>query len=159
VRDLNNKQGNNRYRGKGAKWTIIGDHKFVSRGEAERYLELRTEKSEGKIQDFEMQVKFLLIDAYVNGVGTKIRPMNYIADFVIINLDGSTTVEDVKGWGGFTTPDFKLKKKLFESVHYPLVIKEVQRKGKLPKDFSAPFYGWGETLKKAESVPEDSRLS
>ena len=79
------------------KFVTIDGIKFFSRGEAERYLELRTEKREGKIQNFEMQVKFLLLDAYENGEGKKIRPMTYVADFVIVKSGGKVVVEDVKG--------------------------------------------------------------
>ena len=55
------------------------------------------------------------------------KVFKYVSDFVVIHLDGTRTVEDVKGFdrktGKFrTTALFNLKKKLIEAQH-KIVIK------------------------------------
>jgi hypothetical protein len=116
--------------------------KFMSPGEAERWIELCIMKIRGKITEIIQQPEFELQPAfrkccrmvwtpadsaliYKNGkcpvCGNKmpiIRDMRYIADFKITYSDGEVVIEDVKGWGGYTTPDFKMKAKLF-SYRYP----------------------------------------
>lgn len=62
--------------------------------------------------NFRKQVRFCLLEEFLNRSGEKINPINYIADFV---LDGLKIVVDVKG---VETPDFKLKKKMFQ-FKYP----------------------------------------
>jgi hypothetical protein len=97
-------------------------YKFDSKAERKRYNELKLLKMAGEITGFAMQVPFIY-----EYEGEKI--FKYISDFVVIHLDGSRTVEDVKGFdrktGKFiTTPLFNLKKKLIEAQH-KIVIKLV----------------------------------
>lgn len=57
--------------------------------------------------EFEKQIKFELQESFkING--RSIQSINYIADFYLKKLD---IIVDVKG---FETPEFKLKKKLFQ---------------------------------------------
>jgi hypothetical protein len=42
--------------------------------------------------------------------GKKVRPITYIADFVLEDMDGNELVVDVKGK---KTPEFRLKEKMF----------------------------------------------
>jgi hypothetical protein len=89
--------------------------KFDSKKEKKRYDELTLLVKAGEIQSFIHQVPFIYeID------GKKM--FKYIADYVIINMDGSRRVEDVKGFDKKTkkfrtTPLFNLKKKLIEAQY------------------------------------------
>jgi hypothetical protein len=87
--------------------------KFMSPGEAERYLELMIRIAKGENIEVFLQPKFELQPKFRKN-GELIRPIHYIADFKIVHGDGRIEIEDVKGWGGYTTPDFKLKRKMFE---------------------------------------------
>jgi hypothetical protein len=127
--------------------------KFASPGEAERWLELCIMQLQGKITEIIRQPGFELQPAfrkccgriwvhnesdpvYKKGkcpvCGEKMpvsRNMRYIADFKITYSDGETVIEDVKGWGGYTTPDFKNKKKLFEFKYPALSLVLLKRTG------------------------------
>jgi len=125
------KRRTNKYHNK--KVTIDGI-RFASTSEGNRYLELKAEKEAGRIRDFSRQPRYLLQESFRKN-GELFRAIHYVADFLIINLDGSQTIEDVKGWLGYTTPEFKLKRKLFE-YRYPdltLTITQMKRKGKPPR--------------------------
>lgn len=87
--------------------TVIDGHRFASKLEGTRYLQLKMLRNGGVITGFRMQVPYVI---EVNGH----RICEYRADFVIDWPDGTTTVEDTKG---VETPDFKLKKKLMLAVH------------------------------------------
>lgn len=130
--------------------------KFASPGEAERYLELCIMKLKGIIQDFTLQPSFELQPAFrkcdsCGGVFTEkdtplifkkgkcpvcndrifiTRDVRYIADFKVVYSDGEVAIEDVKGWGGYTTPEFKLKRKLFEFRYPTLSLVLLKRNGK-----------------------------
>jgi|SRR5208337_1660372 len=137
--------------------TEIDGIKFASPGESERYLELCILKLKGTVTEivlqpvFELQPAFrkccgiLWIDngemratsTYAKGkcpvCGAKmpvVRDMRYIADFKVTYCDGETVIEDVKGWGGYTTPEFKAKKKLFEFRYPALTLTLLKRNGK-----------------------------
>ncbi len=89
--------------------------KFDSKKEYKRYNELNLLVKAGEIQSFVHQVPFIYTHEGV-------KMFKYIADYVIINLDGSRRVEDVKGFDKKTkkfrtTPLFNLKKKLIEAQH------------------------------------------
>lgn len=106
-------------RKKGNKYGAIKVHahglKFDSKKEHKRYGELKLLMKAGKIQSFTRQVPFIYTHE-----GKKM--FKYIADYVIINMDGSRRVEDVKAFDKrkkkfLTTPLFNLKKKLIEAQH------------------------------------------
>jgi hypothetical protein len=106
-------------RPKSAAYRNIKSHKysidgitFASRGEAERYLELDIQRLKGEVIELVLQPKFELQPKFRKN-GKSIREISYIADFKVIYKDGKVEIEDVKGWGGYTTPEFKLKRKLF----------------------------------------------
>ena len=90
--------------------TELDGIKFASKKEGVRYLELKQLKELGKVTFFLRQTPFHL-------------PGNikYVCDFLVFWEDGTTTVEDVKG---FKTPTYKAKKKMVESI-YPIEIKEI----------------------------------
>lgn len=114
---------------------MIDNIQFDSKLEAEYYVHLKKLKEEMKIKGFELQPEYKLLDAYIvvkNNIyleGTKeykkyknsklkdrdVREVNYIADFLIYNNDGTKTVVDVKGQ---ETEVFKIKRKMFD-IKYP----------------------------------------
>ena len=98
----------------------IDGHKFDSRHEAQVYLYLKQQQTEGNITQLSLQVPFILLDKYkING--KTVRAIKYIADFTFINSDLELEVWDAKG---VKTPTYKLKKKIFE-YRYGIEIKEV----------------------------------
>ena len=109
--------------------TEVDGIKFASPGEAERYLELLISQLKGEVKTIELQPKFELQEKFRKN-GELFRPIAYIADFRITYADGRVTIEDVKGWGGYTTPDFKLKRKIFERRFPDLSLIMLKRAGK-----------------------------
>ena len=87
---------------------------YDSKKEARRASVLEQQVRCGIITGLRKQVEFTLQPAYVNNQGKKIREIKYIADFVY-NKDGKLYVEDTKG---FRTPEYKIKRKIFE-YQYP----------------------------------------
>lgn len=111
-----------------AKKTTVDGIQFDSKIESEYYEHLKELKNKGEIESFDLQPRFVLQDAFQKH-GKKYQPINYVADFLVWYKDGSKQVIDVKG---METPDFKIKKKLFEK-RYPelqlIVMKKVQKFG------------------------------
>lgn len=95
--------------------TIDGEN-FASKGEAQRWQELRTMQAAGLIADLKRQVRFTI---HINGYDI----CAYIADFVYFER-GERVVEDFKG---FRTEVFTLKKKLLYAL-YQIEIKEVTKR-------------------------------
>lgn len=100
-----------------AKKKEIDGISFDSHSEAQYYLYLKDKKEKGEILDFFLQPKFTLQEAFEKN-GKKFREIKYIADFEILYPNGDREVVDVKG---FETPDFKIKKKMFEK-NYPYTL-------------------------------------
>lgn len=103
------------------KKVVIDGIKFDSKREGEYYEHLKCLKQAGKITDFELQPKFVLQEGFKK-YGRKFLPINYVADFRVWFPDGTDCVIDIKG---HETPDFKIKRKLFdkryENLHLKLV--------------------------------------
>lgn len=92
-----------------------------SRFEAGLALELTQQKKDGKIVDFQEQVK---IPLEINGF----HICNYYIDFVIQHVGGETEYLEAKG---FATEVWKLKWKLFEALYdLPGNILTVEYQGK-----------------------------
>ena len=102
----------------GAVKTTVDGITFDSKMEAKFYKLLEELIHNNEIKGYKRQVKFVVHDGYVKN-GKKIRPITYVADFVIDHLDGETEIVDVKG---FTTEVFNIKKKLFEKKYPSLTI-------------------------------------
>lgn len=97
------------------KKVIIDGIKFDSKKEANRYQELKLMQRAGIISDLQRQVKYVLIPSQKGDDGRVIeRPCTYIADFVYIDENGKTVVEDTKG---YRTSDYKIKRKLMLYIH------------------------------------------
>lgn len=102
--------------------TIVDGIQFDSIKEAEYYCKLKILKKAGEIKDFGLQPRFELQPAFEKN-GVKYHPITYVADFVIVNNDGTTDVVDVKG---YETQVFKIKRKLFEYKYPDLNLKVVK---------------------------------
>lgn len=89
-----------------AQQTIFEGIKFPSKGEAEKWAELRILEKGRAIKNLKRQVPY---EIKVNGV----LICKYVADFVYEEA-GKKIVEDKKG---YQTPEYKLKKKLMAAVH------------------------------------------
>lgn len=97
------------------KKVMIDGIKFDSKKEANRYQELKLMQRAGIITDLQRQVKYVLIPSQKGDDGRVIeRPCTYIADFVYIDENGKTIVEDTKG---YRTSDYKIKRKLMLYIH------------------------------------------
>ena len=93
----------------GAKKVVIGGEVFDSKKEFYRWSDLKLLERAGKISDLQRQVKYELIPKQDGE-----RACNYVADFVYIDADGNTVVEDTKG---VRTDVYRIKKKLMLWVH------------------------------------------
>ncbi len=94
---------------------MIDGIKFDSKKEANRYQELKLMQRAGIIRDLQRQIKYVLIPSQKGDDGRVIeRPCTYIADFVYIDENGKTVVEDTKG---YRTNDYKIKRKLMLYIH------------------------------------------
>lgn len=93
----------------------VDNHKFDSKKESRRYIELKLMERCGLIKNLELQKSFELQPKFKKNNKTY-RAINYIADFVYYDIEKEQIViEDVKG---FRTDVYKIKKKLFE-YKYP----------------------------------------
>lgn len=109
----------------GANKIIVEGIAFDSKREARRYLDLLLLLNAGEISDLRMQVKYVLIPAQrepdIIGPRGGRKPgklleneLSYIADFVYLDKEGNTIVEDTKG---FRTTDYIIKRKLMLWIH------------------------------------------
>lgn len=100
---------------------------FQSKAEAKYYEQLKWLKQNKQIKDFELQPKFLLQESFKKN-GKSFRKIEYIADFKVINLDGTIEIIDIKGQ---MTEAFKIKRKLFERqyLHTLTLLKYVKKYG------------------------------
>lgn len=107
-----------------AKKTVVDGITFDSKAEAARYCELKLLERQGIIKDLRLQPRFRLQDGFTASDGKKIRPLDYVADFMYVDNDGAAVVEDVKG---VQTDAYKIKKKLFLKRYPEFVFYEVTR--------------------------------
>lgn len=96
------------------KITYIGNQRFDSRKEAERWTELKLMERAGVINELRRQVNYELIPTQRDEHGKVIeKACTYKADFVY-KQDGQTVVEDAKGK---RTQAYIIKRKLMLKVH------------------------------------------
>lgn len=88
---------------------------FDSQFEADYYADLKLQLRAGVIKGFCRQPRFPLIDG-----------REYVADFIVFNLDGTAEIIDTKG---VLTDVYKLKRDMFKERYPKLGIKEVYRNG------------------------------
>lgn len=110
----------NKYRNKKVP---IDMYVFDSIAESKRYKELVLLQKAKKIENLQLQPKFLLQESFRKN-GKTYRKIEYIADFMY-EEDGKIIVEDVKGK---ETEVFKLKRKLFEKKYMGLELRIIKMK-------------------------------
>lgn len=113
---------------KSEKITVDGI-KFDSKDEAKYYLYLKDLKAKGKILNFELQPKFILIPKFKYKDKTE-RAATYALDFLIYHLDGSEEYIDVKSLGTATQQGefkFKLLKSLHQDMNFKWVCRNLKR--------------------------------
>lgn len=113
-----------------AKKVEIDNQIFDSKDEANYYLYLLELKRTKQILGFTPQPAFELQPGFKKN-GVTFKPIKYIADFEVYLPNGEIDVVDVKG---MITPDFALKRKMFE-------YKYIDRTLKLMK-FVSKYGGW-----------------
>lgn len=87
---------------------------FDSQKEANRYVRLTILQRAGQISELRRQVRYPLIPGQRRPDGKWERGVDYIADFVYLDSEGDTVVEDAKG---FRTPEYIIKRKLMLHIH------------------------------------------
>lgn len=107
------RKSSNKY---GAKQVIVDGHRFHSKREAKRYLELRALLNAGLITALELQPRIALM---VNGC----KIGHYVGDFRYVE-NGESILEDVKS-PATVTDVYKLKKKILGTYDPPMIIREV----------------------------------
>ena len=100
----------------GAKKTRVDGICFDSKREADYYCELKLRQRSGDILGFCRQPRFPLIS-------DSDEQTEYVADFIVFNVDGIPDVIDIKG---METDVFKLKHKLFKA-QYPKIELQIVR--------------------------------
>lgn len=108
------------------KTVVINDISFDSYMESRYYLRLIELQMCGVVTDIQLQVPFVLQDAFTDECGKKHQAITYKSDFVVTYADGREEVVDVKGK---VTQTFRNKRKMF-IARYKRDIKCVQRKKK-----------------------------
>ena len=97
--------------------TTVDGITFDSKGESKRWINLKQQQKDGRIQNLKRQIAYPL---HVNGD----LVTSYVADFTY-DEDGTEIVEDFKG---HVTTVFRLKKKLFEAIYQkPLRVVRLQK--------------------------------
>ena len=105
----------------GNRKTIVDGITFDSAFEAGYYQSLCLLKKANVIKDFELQVKLELQPAFKKD-GKRIRAINYIADFKVIENDDHAYYVDTKG---FRTQLYSLKKKMLLFKYPDIDFREV----------------------------------
>lgn len=94
----------------------VGNLKFDSKKEYERYLELSLLQGQGKISDLKLQVKFTLAPSVKFKNEKRAKPaLRYYADFTYVK-DGQLIIEDTKSEITRENADYRIKKHLMMSV-------------------------------------------
>jgi len=99
---------------------------FDSKKERDYYIDLKNLELEKKIENLQLQQRFLLQESFKDRDKKTVREIVYIADFTY-NIPGSDTlyVIDVKASEYFQDPVYKIKKKIFIYKYPQHVFKEV----------------------------------
>lgn len=104
----------------GNKPIVIDAIWFQSTGEGHYYQELKSRLQNGEFAQFKRQ---LPVEFFVNGI----RVGRYIADFAVLNHDGSIDIIDYKSRFTVMLAHYKLKKALMLAC-YQVEIKEVGKR-------------------------------
>lgn len=112
--------------------TTVGNIRFDSKKEAQRYSQLMSMLRAGAIRNLKLQRSFVLQDSYTTPDGERVRAITYVADFCYErqtdpDCNGQTywlpVVEDVKS-RATKTEKYIIKKKLMQE-RYNISITEI----------------------------------
>lgn len=95
----------------------VDGHRFDSKVEATRYVELSRAEWAGVIRDLEIHPRFPLV---IHGIDTG----DYVADFSYVTAEGVSVVEDVKSPATRKLPTYRLKRRQVWAL-YGITIREV----------------------------------
>lgn len=116
-------------------------YKFDSKLEESYYEYLLDLKEKGMVEDFKMQVPYLLQEAFTTKNNEHIRKIEYKADFVVDYTDGHEEVIDIKPSSKqMIRPEFKLKRKMLLFKYPDMDFKCISRRGRKPN------YEWFQIL-------------
>lgn len=90
--------------------TTIDEITFDSKKESKRYSYLKLLERGKDISNLKLQVKYVLLESFIDKTGKHHREIYYVADFVY--FDNKKNIEIVEDCKGFRTEIYKLKKKL-----------------------------------------------
>ena len=99
----------------------LNGHEFSSDVEYKFYVYLLSKQEKGIVKNIIIQPKYLLQEMYVK-YGKKVLPIYYISDFEVEYENGDIITYDVKG---MSTPDFILKKKIFDYKYPDKILKVI----------------------------------
>ncbi len=100
-----------------AKRTKVDNIWFASKGEAERYLQLKLLQAAEVIWELELQPRF---EIKINGI----LICNYVADFRYKEqTQKGTMVSIIEDYKGMKTPVFRLKEKMFRATYPGLILR------------------------------------
>ena len=100
------------------KRTVVDQHTgktiVFSSGAEKRYYDeiIRPGFQNGSIVDYDLQRRYILQDSFQHK-GSKVRRIDYVADYWVMYADGHEQVRDTKGAGKYADPVAKIKRKLF----------------------------------------------
>lgn len=109
----------------GNRVTYVGEVKFGSALEAERYQVLMIRLGAGEIEKLKLQPEFTITESYMLPDGRRVKAQRYRADFsYVVRATGEYVVEDVKTEGTKTQVFINKAKLLYEK--YGIVVALVE---------------------------------
>lgn len=123
-----------------AKVVWIDGIRFASKGEGQRWQELKIQQAEGAISDLSAHPRFVIDEAFVDPRdGTVYEPLYYTADYMYRRplqagdrVVWRWVVEDFKGWKGLDR-SYSLRKRLFRRKYPQYVFVETRQGGRRRK--------------------------
>ena len=94
------------------KTEIIDGYRFDSKGEIERYGQLKIKLNVGQIQDLQVHPAYVVIEVFIDASGKKHPQTKFTPDFQYYQ-DGKLIVEDVKPVMTYYTKKNRIKKRKF----------------------------------------------
>jgi len=105
-----------------ARKAVVDGITFHSQKEARQYSELKLLQRAGEIRDIKLQPQFTLQPGFRDADGEWVKPIKYIADFLVTYSDGRQEVLDSKG---FRTKEYAIKRKMFLYTHGGMKFREI----------------------------------
>ena len=112
IQKRHNKYGNHK--------VVIDGIRFDSKKEGRRYAELKLMEKAGEIKDLELQKPYVILPSFFDKQGNRQTAVKYVADFVYVDKDGNTVIEDVKSPATRKDRVYRLKKKMMAYNGYEI---------------------------------------